>query len=128
LAVVAAVGGCHEWRPASAPVPAVVAAGAALRVTTRPVSTGVAHRYVLRSPIVNRDSLVGFVTEESLSLPGGGWGSVSREPGTRRVSVATADIVEVSRSETSAGRTALVVVGAVVAVAGAVMVALFLGG
>ena len=103
--------GCHAWRPASEPLPALTGSGGrTLRVTTRPSATGVAHRYVLFSARLEGDSLVGIADEEARRVADGPWEGAQAAAGGRRVAVATADIAEVSRRETSGGGTAVAVV------------------
>jgi hypothetical protein len=103
--------GCHAWRPTSEPLPALTTSGGTtLRVTTRPSATGTAHRYVLFSARLEGDSLVGVADEEARRVGDGLWEQVLVEAGGRRVAVAAADVVEVSRLETSGGGTAVAVV------------------
>ena len=116
-----AVPGCHAWRPASEPLPALTASGGmTLRVTTRPMPTGEAYRYVLRSARLEGDSLVGVPVNVARRVGRAGWNVTHSAAGRPRVALATADIVEVSRQEPSSGRTLtlLVVVAALVAAAG----------
>jgi hypothetical protein len=68
-----------------------------------------------------------MVVEESQTNGTGGWGAVVREAGTRRVAVATADIVEMSRSEPSPNRTAFIVVGVLLGLVSAVLILLSIG-
>jgi capsular polysaccharide biosynthesis protein len=63
-----------------------------------------------------------MVVEESQSSATGGWGAVVRETGSRRVAVATADIVEMSRSEPSPKRYTAVVIGVLLGLVGAVLI------
>ena len=66
--------GCHRWRPASEPLPALTASGGTtLRVTTRASATGVAHRYVLFSARLEGDSLVGVADDEARRGGTGPW-------------------------------------------------------
>ena len=89
--------------------------GEPLRVTTRTLATGEAHRYVLSWARVNGDSLVGVVFEEHERDSGGRWSAVPQGERERRIAVATADIAEVSRRERepSDARTAALIIGAV---------------
>jgi hypothetical protein len=68
-----------------------------------------------------------MVVEESQNIGTSGWGAVVRETGSRRVAVATADIVEMSRSEPSQNRTAFIVVGVLLGLVGAVLVLVSIG-
>jgi hypothetical protein len=97
-----AAGGCyrHTWRPAADPLASVVVGGGTpLRVTTRVLATGVAHRYVLASARVERDSVVGLASEEYQQRGAGQWSVVPRDGPARRVAVAAPDVVEVVRRE-----------------------------
>ena len=115
--------GCRPWRPASEPLPALTASGGTtLRVTTRPSATGVAHRYVLFSARLEGDSLVGLADEEARRVGAGPWEPAQGEAGGRRVAVATADVVEVSRRQGSSNRSAVVLL-----VVAGVLVALYWG-
>jgi hypothetical protein len=97
--------GCQAWRPASEPLAALTASGGTtLRVSTRPSPTGVAHQYVLFSARLEGDSLVGVADEEARRVADGPWQAAPVKPGGRRVAVATADIVEVSRRDGSSNR------------------------
>jgi|RhiMethySRZTD1v2_1073278.scaffolds.fasta_scaffold34802_3 hypothetical protein len=96
-----ALGGCYAypWRPAGAPLASVAAAGAPLRVTTRPLANEETHRYVLSWARVAGDSLVGVVRAEYRRTGAGRWSFVPQTERARRVAVDTADIAEVSRQE-----------------------------
>lgn len=127
LTLAFAAAGCRQSRPVSAAPPPIATDERTLHVTTGALATGVAHRYVLRSARVGTDSVVGMVVEESQTNGTGGWGAVVREAGTRRVAVATADIVEMSRSEPSPNRTAFIVVGVLLGLVSAVLILLSIG-
>ena len=115
------LGGCyvHPWRASFDPPASVAAAGTPLRVTTRVSADGRAHRYVFSSARVEGDSLVGRVYEAYERVGAGPWSPVQRREGDPRVSVATADLAEVSRREREASpvrTTVLLVAIAAVAV------------
>ena len=118
------VGGCyvHPWRSSSAQLASVAATGTSLRVTTRASADGRAHLYVFSSARVVGDSLVGLVDEAYQRVGDGWWSPLQQREGDPRLSVATADIAEVSRREREAspGRSAALVVLIVAGIAGAV--------
>ena len=118
------LGGCyvHPWRSSSAPLASVAAAGTSLRVTTRASADGRAHLYVFSSAQVVGDSLVGLVYEAYQRVGDGQWSPAQQFERDPRVSVATADIAEVSRREREAspGRSVALVVLIVAGIAAAV--------
>jgi len=113
--VAVALSGCsaYPWRPATGTLASVAATGSPLRVTTRPSANAVTYRYVLAWARVAGDSLIGVVREEYQSVGAGGWRLVPQTERERRVAMATADIVDVSRREPepSATRTLALLLG-----------------
>ena len=116
------LGGCsvHPWRSSSDPLALAAADGTPLRVTTRAAADGRAHRYVISSARVEGDSLVGVAYEEYERLGDGRWSLLEgeRDP---RVSLAIADLADVSRRERefSPARTSVVMVVVAAVVVGA---------
>jgi len=118
--VLVVLSGCyvHPWRSSSAPLASVATGGTPLRVTTRESVDGKARRFVFSSARVEGDSLVGLVYEEYERVGSGPWSQLQRGDRDARVSVATADVTEVSRREREASAVRsmvlLVVIAAVV--------------
>jgi len=77
---------------------------------------------VLFSARLEGDSLVGVADEEARRVADGPWEAARVGAGGRRVAVATADVVEVSRREGSSNRSAVVLL-----VVAGVLVALYWG-
>jgi hypothetical protein len=95
------LGGCyvHPWRSSSTPLASVAAAGTPLRVTTRVSVDGRVHQYVFSSARVEGDSLVGLVYEQYQRVGDGPWSPLRGSERDPRVSLATADVADVSRRE-----------------------------
>jgi hypothetical protein len=108
------LGACHvhPWRSSSGPLASVAAAGKPLRVTTRMSVDGRVDYYVFSSARVEGDSLVGLVYEQYQRIGDGPWSPLQRSERDPRVSVATADVADVSRREREAslGRTSVLLV------------------
>jgi hypothetical protein len=100
---------CHRWRPETTP-PLIGGGTATLRVETRSLPGGEAHRFTLRRARVAGDSILGELAEEHVRRGTGHWSRVRQVPGSR-VAIATSDAATIARAELNPGRTTALVLG-----------------